>query len=242
MATFALSDIHGHYEIYEKVKAMLKPEDKVYFLGDACDRAPKEGDSWKCVKAIYHDPQFIYLLGNHEDMLVKACEDYLEYGTWSYDSYLLSYRNGGKDTMDSWERDQERELWVKRLRDLPTWDTYENKNGVVFVLCHAGLTPWLAEGTLDECVIPNDEALIWDREHYLEDYDIDQMDNVIVVGGHTPAHYMSADLNIDWESGAFWYCNGHKVCIDSGGFFSGEFVLLDLDTLEDIIFTLDKKS
>ena len=45
MATFALSDIHGHYEIYEKVKAMLKPEDIVYFLGDAGDRGP---DSWKC--------------------------------------------------------------------------------------------------------------------------------------------------------------------------------------------------
>ena len=32
---YVMSDLHGHYKIYEKVKAMLKPEDKVYFLGDA---------------------------------------------------------------------------------------------------------------------------------------------------------------------------------------------------------------
>ena len=74
MSVYALGDLHGHYEIYEKVKAMLKPEDTVYFLGDAGDRGP---DSWKCIKAIYDDPQFIYIKGNHEDMLVKAFVDVL---------------------------------------------------------------------------------------------------------------------------------------------------------------------
>ena len=63
---YALGDLHGHYSIYEKVKAMLKPEDTVYFHGDAGDRGP---DSWKCIKAIYDDPQFIYIKGNHEDLL-----------------------------------------------------------------------------------------------------------------------------------------------------------------------------
>lgn len=53
---------------------------------------------------------------------------------------------------------------------------------------------------------------------------------------------MSADLDMPWESGAFWYCDNHKVCIDSGGFFSGEWVLLNLDTLEDIVIELDNNS
>lgn len=237
MSIYVLSDIHGHYKIYEKVKAMLKPEDKVYFLGDAGDRGPIEGESWKCIKAIYDDPQFIYLKGNHEDMLVNACEDYLDYGMWSYRSYGLSARNGGIDTMDSWEFDPNRKSWVKKLKNLPTWDSF-TVNGRYFIVSHAGFTPWLRED-VDECVIPSDHELIWDREHYYDDWEENEMDDVIIVHGHTPIHHLSADINENWESGAFWYCDNHKVCIDSGGFFSGEFILLNLDTLEDVVLTVD---
>lgn len=38
---YVISDIHGYYSIYEQVKNMLKPNDKVYFLGDAGDRGPE---------------------------------------------------------------------------------------------------------------------------------------------------------------------------------------------------------
>ena len=236
MSVYALSDLHGHYEIYKKVKAMLKPEDIVYFLGDAGDRGP---DSWKCIKAIYNDPQFIYIKGNHEDMLVKACEDYLmdDY-MWDYSSYMLSYRNGGKETMEDWESDPDREAWVKRLRDLPTWDNY-CANGKEIVLSHAGFTPWMDAGETSYR-IPKDEDLIWDREHYYSNtYLPAYMDDVLIVHGHTPIHHLADDIGESWLAGAFWYMNRHKCCIDSGGFFSGEWVLLNLDTLEDIVLTLD---
>lgn len=241
MSVYALGDLHGHYEIYEKVKDMLKPEDRVYFIGDAGDRGP---DSWKCIKAIYNDPQFIYIKGNHEDMLVKACEDYLEDDyAWDYKSYMLCYHNGGKETMESWEADPDRVAWVKRLRDLPTWDSYDLEDKT-YILCHAGMTPWLkGEGEDRGTWIPSDRMLIWDRDHYLEDWESGEMnEDIIVVHGHTPIHYLSKDLWTDWKSGAFWYCNNHKVCIDSGGFFSNEFILLNLDTGKDIVLTLDKKS
>lgn len=241
MAVFALSDLHGHYKIYEKVKAMLQPNDYVYFLGDAGDRnCTNPEENWKCIKAIYNDPQFIFIKGNHEDMLVKACQDYLEDDyMWDYKSYSLCYRNGGKDTMEDWERDSDREAWVRRLRDLPTWDTY-CANGREIVLCHAGFTPWMEEGETSYRV-PEDEDLIWDREHYYtKTYLPAYMDDVIIVHGHTPIHHLASDIDEQWESGAFWYCNNHKVCIDSGGFFSGEWVLLNLDTLEDVVLTLDE--
>ena len=240
MAVYVCADLHGHLQIYKKIKAMLKPEDKVFCLGDCGDRGP---DSWATIKAVYTDPQFIYLKGNHEDMLVKACKDYLmdDY-MWGYASYSLSCHNGGRETLEGWEWDPNREEWFRRLRDLPTWETYENPDGQVFVLCHAGFTPWFKDGTT-ECEIPVDEDLLWDREHiYSRTYLPKHMDDVIVVHGHTPNHYMSTDLDMPWDSGAFWYCNNHKVCIDSGGFFSGEWVLLNLDTLEDIIIELDNNS
>ena len=237
MATYALGDLHGHLDIYQKVKAMLKPEDKVYFVGDAGDRGPLP---WSTIKAVYEDPQFIYIKGNHEDMLVQACEDYLEYGTWNYDTYRLCRMNGGQDTMEAWELDPQRELWVKRLRDLPTWDVYEAPNDKVYVMSHAGFTPWYKEGTT-ECMVPCDQDLLWDREHYYSNTFLPlHMDDIIIVHGHTPIHHLSEDLWVEWESGAFWYCDGHKVCIDSGGFFSGEFILLNLDTGEDIVLTSDE--
>ena len=237
MATYACGDLHGHMEIYKKIKSMLKPEDKVFFVGDAGDRGP---ESWACIKAVYEDPQFIFIKGNHEDMLVKACQDYLDDDyMWDYQSYMLCRQNGGQETMEDWERDPDRVVWVKKLRDLPTWDTYEAEDGTVYVLCHAGFTPWFAEGTT-ECFVPTDHELIWDREHYYSNTFLPQhMDDVIVVHGHTPIHYLSMDLNVPWQSGAFWYCSGHKVCLDSGGFFSGEWVLLNLDTKEDVVIELD---
>ena len=235
MAVWATADLHGHLEIWKKVKEIIGPDDIVYVLGDCVDRGPQ---SWETLKTVYNDPQARLLKGNHEDMLVKACEDYLEYGTWDYYSYSLCRMNGGEDTMLSWERDPDREMWLKRLRALPTWDSKEI-DGKYYTFCHAGFTPWFREGTM-ECFVPTDRMLIWDREHYLEDWvDGEMDDDIVVVHGHTPIHHLSEDLWVEWESGAFWYCDDHKVCIDSGGFFSGEFILLCLDTREDIVLTLD---
>lgn len=236
MTTWVIADLHGHLEIWEKVKKIIGPNDIVYVLGDCVDRGPQ---SWETLKTVYNDPQAYLLKGNHEDMLVKACEDYLEDDyMWDYKSYMLCYRNGGKETMESWEADPDRVAWVKRLRDLPTWESYD-ANGRSIILCHAGFTPWMEPGETS-CSIPEDHDLIWDREHYYSNTYLPQhMDDVLIIHGHTPIHHLSADINMPWESGAFWYMNGHKCCIDSGGFFSGEWVLLNLDTLEDTVLTLE---
>jgi hypothetical protein len=166
-------------------------------------------------------------------MLVKACKDYFEDdGMWDYKSYSLCRMNGGEDTMDSWERDPMRGTWYHRLRELPTWDTYENENGVVIILSHAGFTPWYKKHT-KECFVPTDRMLIWDRDHYLEEWVEDEMDSdVIVVHGHTPIHYIAEK----YEPGAFWYCGNRKCCIDNATFHTGIACLLDLNTFDEHIF------
>ena len=35
---FACSDLHGMMSLYKQIKDFLKPDDIVYFLGDASDR------------------------------------------------------------------------------------------------------------------------------------------------------------------------------------------------------------
>lgn len=95
MAIYATADLHGYLDLYKKIKDFLKPDDVVYYLGDAGDRGPQ---SWETIKVILDDPQFIYIKGNHDDMLVKAAlnyfGDYFDTEGWYYD--LMS--NGGEQT------------------------------------------------------------------------------------------------------------------------------------------------
>ena len=58
MAVYACSDMHGCLHFYNEIKKMLKPEDQVFFLGDAGDRGPHP---WECIKTILNDPQWIYI-------------------------------------------------------------------------------------------------------------------------------------------------------------------------------------
>lgn len=230
---FACSDLHGCLDLYNQIKAFLEPDDKVYFLGDAIDRGP---ESWKTMQMIYRDPQFIYMKGNHEDMLVRACEDYLWHDTcaWDYYSYQTCYRNGGEATMKAWEEDKYREEWVNILRTLPYIQNYTNKDGIVVLLSHAGFTPWLDED--GDIIYPSvKKDLLWDRDHPLDDWS-DNLDNVVVIHGHTPNQYMMPDFHKEYEPGAFWYCDDHKCCIDNASFYSGITCLLDLDTFDEHIF------
>lgn len=237
--TYVMSDLHGYIEIYKKVKKILNPEDKVYFLGDAGDRGP---ESWECIKTIMSDPQFIYLKGNHEDMLVEAATDYLEGDErWDHKSWSLSARNGGIRTLEAWEADPYRKQWLAKIKKLPTWDTYDTDDRT-YVLSHAGFTPWKNDCE-DVIELPTDEDMIWNRNHWLDDPQESEIDtDVVIVHGHTPIPYVAMDLNMEWEGGAFWYDGGRKVCIDSGGFFTHEWILLNLDTMEEYIIKLDKEN
>ena len=235
MSVYALSDLHGCLDIYKSVKALLNPEDRVYFLGDAGDRGPQ---SWETIKAIARDPQFIYIKGNHEDMLVAAAEDYFKNDEYIGSNYRCLASNGGGPTFDGLMNDEMPREWVKHLKGLPTFEIYENTTGEAVALSHAGFTPWLSSDGVD-IVIPGDQDLIWNRDHFLDTPKIDEIDpEVIIVHGHTPIPFLLDDLNIPedgYNEGAFWYDNHRKVCIDCGAVWTGEAVLLNLDTWEETI-------
>lgn len=234
MSVYAVGDLHGMLDLYKQIKAFLKPEDKVYCLGDCGDRGPQP---WETIKAIATDPQFIYIKGNHEDMLVNAMDEYLN--GHSGDSLYLLARNGGLRTFNDWVADGAKPIWQNYLKNLPIHLRYRNSQGYNIELSHAGFTP----GTF-----PKDNDLIWDRDHF---YDDPLIYNTISVHGHTPIQLMiegCPDL-IKWfgadedsyESGAFWYCKAHKVNIDTGAYATGQIVLLDLDTFDEHIFSVKEE-
>lgn len=236
MAVYACADLHGRYDLYQKIKAFVQPEDIIYFLGDANDRGP---DGWKLVKAIYEDPQFIYLKGNHEDMLIQAMLEYIKNNyEFTGENFATLMRNGGSNTFYEWaaESTKSRTDWMVKLRGLNESQKYHSKElGVSFILTHAGCTPWHGQ-------IVAEDDLLWDRSHFLDLWPPhDENDNIIVVHGHTPILLMPNFCFIKKEEilepGALWYCNNHKVNLDVGSVWNDFTLLLNLDTLdEEIIY------
>lgn len=230
MSTYVVSDIHGVYPIFEQIKKFLKSEDKCYVLGDCADRG---SEGWKIIQEVIRDDRFIYIKGNHEQLLIDAADQYNRYGDYYSNDYYLLCSNGGEQTFLDWTYTSYRNEWIYKLKELPTQAKYINANGKEILLSHAGYTPGKHKY---EC----DEDLIWDRKHFTDKWDEEKYPNSIIVHGHTPTLYVDADLNNTYDRqmkpGAYWYCNNHKVCIDNGTFATGYAVLLDLDTFEEHIF------
>ena len=42
-------------------------------------------------------------------------------------------------------------------------------------------------------------------------------------------------LDAEVELGAYWYCNNHKVCLDTGAYWTDTAILFDLDDFTEYI-------
>lgn len=240
MAAFVCSDLHGCLEFYDAVNKVIGPEDVVYFLGDAGDRGPQP---WETIKAVLNNPQWIYLKGNHEDMLLKCLRMQKVAGTPRYNDLNLLASNGGLTTFNEAIEDPDWEKELAKLENLPVRAEYINKAGIQILLSHAGFTPWIGENGKIKWLW--DEDLIWNREHFLDDWpDEPENENMLVVHGHTPIPYltkMHIGSDKELEPGALWYDKNHKVDIDCGAVFTGYFVLLNLDTFDEYVFEASDK-
>lgn len=228
MTYWAVSDMHGYYSFYEQIKTIIAPEDKVICLGDCGDRGPQ---SWKTIKAVLNDPQFIYLKGNHEDMLAKALYQYFEQDFMDRDYYYLCSMNGGSTTFYDASCESDPLGAAKILNNLPIEYHYTNPDGKRICLCHAGFTPGLVNERTKE------KDFIWDREHTFNNY-FDTTDFDYVVHGHTPIPFDFVDEE-DFDGKAFFYANeDRKINIDAGSYYTKKGILFNLDTFESITIKL----
>ena len=226
MATYAFSDLHGYLNIYHQIKKYVKPEDKLFCLGDCGDRGP---DPWDTIKAVLTDPQITYLKGNHEDMLVKATREVMD-GSYGCETQRLLAMNGGTETLEELLGEESPERWMKELSQLPTIIKLENKKGQKIALSHAGYSAWKD----DDEVIPPNKDLIWERLHHFDSAKL--LSDIIIVHGHTSIKHIAMDLGILAPYGALEYADGKKYCIDAGTHRSHRSILFDLDTFESKVF------
>jgi serine/threonine protein phosphatase 1 len=97
--TIAIGDIHGCQIALEKLLAQLNvsPDETVIVLGDVVDRGPGTKEAVDQLLALEKSCQLIFLMGNHEEMMLEAK------GGGSIERAWLRY--GGQQTLDSYGGD-----------------------------------------------------------------------------------------------------------------------------------------
>ena len=231
MSVYVISDLHGVYKLWEKIKNYLKPEDTLYILGDCADRGP---DGWKIIKEVLKDPRTIYIRGNHDQFILDCWKsDWRDCNLWFY--------NGGYETYESIALDENAEIFLKELSKSTFYQCYINDKGQRFHLSHAGFT--LLEGDN----IPDNEDLLWDRYHIDDmcNWWIRENPNDYVVHGHTGCvssifkrNSIVMDMEFNKTKTLCRYAHGHKICIDGRSFISNKIAMLNLDTLKEIVFSI----
>lgn len=225
MAVYACADLHGNYALWDAIKEFLKPEDKLFYLGDATDRGPK---GWDILKEMLKDERITYVAGNHDIMLANR----IIYPNSHYHARVHN-SNGGYATWNDAEKDPEALDIAMKILDLPLYSIYENIDGFKVFMSHSGCTD-----------IEDKNGLIWDRDEFFSrkrpaPYDY-------VVHGHTTIPHLIDDLNMftsptdedeEWEGGAYWYTE-YRCDIDCCTIATGMTVLLNLDTFEEEIFVI----
>lgn len=207
MKTFVFSDVHGCYdELMALIHQLpLHPaRDRMVFMGDYIDRGP---DSRRVIEQMMawqqQHPHWVFLTGNHEDMMLDALRNDGRFYDAFYKIPSLWLAAGGKATCRSYlppeERGREISLALAREvipEDHRAWCAslprfFEDDQ---YIYVHGGVKPGRTPAETD----PYD--LIWLREEFLQSpWDWGKK----VIHGHTPTPSRKPEV----------YAN--RICIDT---------------------------
>lgn len=231
MATYVISDIHGHYERFEKIlkKIDLKDDDALYVLGDILDRGP---NPIKTLFRLMDMPNAICMVGNHELMALECFkfltkeiteESLSSLDEETIDNYLCWQSNGCESTLSEFRilDFEQRQQVIDFIREFLIYEEL-TVAGKKYLLVHAGLGNYSPEKDIEDYSL---KELIWDRAAY----DIQYYPDVFVVTGHTPTQYIAENPNP-----GFIYKGNNHIAIDCGcSIPGGRLAAICLDTMEE---------
>jgi serine/threonine protein phosphatase 1 len=219
---YAIGDVHGRYDLLQDLLARIAADDEarrptethIVLLGDLIDRGPQSREVVDLfLKAA--PGQFHFVMGNHEEMLLKLIDD--------PDSLHMPQflRYGGRETFESYGAPQ----LVLDMPDRFTPDTLPSyvpeahrafframHDGVQFgdyFFTHAGIRPGVALAEQER------QDLRWIRDPFL---DSEQDHGVVVVHGHTVRDEVEMMPN--------------RIGIDTGAYATGVLTALGLEGTE----------
>ena len=212
--TLMVSDIHGCYESFRYLlenEWQITPDDVLYLLGDYIDRGPASREVVDYILNLQEKGYTVYtLMGNHEDMMLAAKEDDLQFRNW-----LI---NGADTTLESFGVSHPEHLhqdYKEFFQGLTFY--YELTNSF---LVHAGFNFSRDDPFSDY------PSMLWIRDFTV---DSAQLKEKFMIHGHTPVspqHIQQAidrrELNMNIDTGCVF---NH---IPGLGFLCG----LNLDTFE----------
>ena len=228
MSTYVATDFHGMYSLWKQIKEYMKPDDTLYYLGDAIDRGPR---GWEIFTELLDDPRVVFIKGNHEDIMYNA---YMARGPVAAEWLKHWDKNGGAATRENMRNIsfETRMKYIDQIREMPTFRIYRNEQNQVFLLTHAGCTPTKEYWNMEDSDWQH--ANLWDRKHITDDWPQDKNnEHKKVIHGHTPVQYMCQLSPIfERHDGGLpvQYCDGHKINLDSGAFVTNIATLYNLDT------------
>jgi serine/threonine protein phosphatase 1 len=165
--TYVVTDIHGRLDLLFKAMDLFNGDHKVIFLGDYVDRGPDSAGVIDTLKrGRYQGLPWVFLMGNHEDMMIDAIN-------MPHNSYHW-VMNGGDTTLKSYENkgiSAERDLSFLKSLDLYYEDKYR-------IYVHAFADP--NEPDASKFV---KQSTLWERYGRTEDIG---WFGKHVVHGHTP--------------------------------------------------------
>ena len=206
----AVGDIHGHFQRLQQCldRANFDPEtDRLISVGDLVDRGPHSAEAL----AWLAKPWFHAVQGNHESLAIT----YLYGGRLDLEMYRAA---GGGWFLDLPRHEQE--VFVEQFLQLPIALEVQTTAGLVGVL-HAD-SPFNDWAALRESLLFDDDARVrevcqWSRQR-LKDGDTEPVAGLrALLVGHTPVLQAKRLGNV-------WH-------LDTGGWASGHFTLLDLASL-----------
>jgi len=174
MPRYAITDIHGNVKTFEALldKIGLTTSDELYLLGDYVDRGPDVRGVFDQILILRKLGYTVHcLVGNHEEMMLNAKDgDEEDFDFW--------FRNGGKETLASFETDDIQKIpdqYWEFIRGLSTHLLVDN-----YILVHAGLN-FKAVNPLHDSV-----GMRWSRKWY-DSIDYSWLGDRIILHGHTKA-------------------------------------------------------
>lgn len=237
MSTYAISDVHGCFDELQELLKLIKfsSKDTLYILGDLIDRGPAND---KCVKWMAEaDSNIVYLLGNHELMMMASMNDDLSNFLQNPTKRGIWCKHGGMNTFKQCKKHCSRKTMKAFQNKIENAKVLASPNvgEIPPVLIHAGLKPPDTSDKDNAWMYQDENALLWGSKDWHVDSQIPPFD---VVFGHTPtatlAHRLqSTDLCSAKEikKGKNWHIMhwNRKWAIDCGCVFGGNLAALRLD-------------
>ena len=199
MATYAVSDLHGHMDVFEKGLEHIgfSDDDMLYVIGDAIDRGP---DGIRILKTVMESHNMHFLLGNHELMMLEVVssdgsvtQNIDEFQSREALNWL--FNNGGDRTYHKYRllKKIERKKLLKWLNSRPL-STKVEINGTTYILTHSAFDK-------DNIDVPYKE-MNYEKAYYIAWYSPFRSDIYksiddyaacspwMFIIGHVPAYYL----------------------------------------------------